>query len=87
MKETIFRLFVYGSLQQRLSFPAFQYISRYFRLEASGRIRGSLYDLGQFRRPSFAAMIILACGELYIIKDEAEFSYAIEQLDDYRVLL
>ena len=83
MKETIFRLFVYGSLRSGFHHPAFQYISRYFRLEASGRIRGSLYDLGQFPAAVPCGDDHFIVGELYIIKDEAEFSYAIEQLDDY----
>lgn len=83
MKETIFRLFVYGSLRSGFHHPAFQYISRYFRFEANGRIKGDLYDLGQFPAAVPCDEEHFIVGELYIVKDEAEFNYAIEQLDDY----
>ena len=80
--EVVFHLFVYGSLRSGFQSPAYEYISRYFTLIAEGEVQGRLYDMGDYPAavPAQDGSII---GELYHIKNENEFSYAIAQLDDY----
>ena len=79
----VYQIFVYGSLRSGFRSPAYEYISRYFTFVSNGKVRGKLYDLGiypagvSFEGDSFIT------GELYDIKDKAEFSWAIGQLDDY----
>ena len=82
MKPASCFLFVYGSLRRGFHHPAYQYISEYFHYEGDATVKGKLYDLGQFPAavPSADGLII---GELYRIRDESQFSWAIAQLDDY----
>lgn len=76
-------LFVYGSLRSGFHSPAYEYISRYFDLAGEARVKGKLFDMGAYPAavPTNEDAFIL--GELYIIKNEPEFSWAIGQLDDY----
>lgn len=76
-------LFVYGSLRSGFKSPAYEYISRYFTLVANGKVKGKLYDLGDYPAavPSNDNNFIV--GELYVVKNQHEFSWAIGQLDDY----
>lgn len=77
------QLFVYGSLRQGFEHPAFQFISRYFTLVSHAKIKGLVYDLGEYPAaiPTSGEKYII--GELYAIKLADEFCYAIAQLDDY----
>lgn len=77
------RIFVYGSLRKGFNSPAYQYISQYFDFETPGRIRGKLYDLGEYPAavPDSADAFIV--GELYKIRHPEEFEWALAQLDDY----
>jgi gamma-glutamylcyclotransferase (GGCT)/AIG2-like uncharacterized protein YtfP len=81
--QKVYHLFVYGSLLSGFKSPAYEYMSRYFHLVAPATIRGTLYDMGEYPAavPSGEGNEIK--GELYRIKNEPEFSYAIGQLDDY----
>jgi len=82
-----FFIFVYGSLRKGFQSDAYEYISRYFDLVGDARVKGQLYDLGDFPAaiPSSGEYYII--GELYKIKNEQEFSWAMGQLDDYEGLI
>jgi len=79
----VYQLFVYGSLRSGFRSPAYEYISRYFDLVGEGRVKGKLFDLGNYpaAKPTDEDKFII--GELYKIRNENEFSWAIGQLDDY----
>lgn len=79
----IYQLFVYGSLRSGFHSPAYEYISRYFDLVGNARVKGELFDLGTYpaAKPTVANKFII--GELYRIRNENEFAWAIGQLDDY----
>lgn len=79
----VYQLFVYGSLRSGFKSPAYEYISRYFTLIGEGKVRAELYDMGTYpaAKPTYEDKFVI--GELYRIKHENEFSWAIGQLDDY----
>ena len=79
----VYQLFVYGSLRSGFRSPAYEYISRYFELVGDAKVKGKLYDLGSYpaAKPGDENKFIV--GELYKIKNESEFGWAIGQLDDY----
>ena len=79
----VYQLFVYGSLRSGFHSPAYEYISRYFDLVGEAKVKGELYDLGTYpaARPTDNNKFIV--GELYRIRNENEFTWAIGQLDDY----
>lgn len=79
----IYNLFVYGSLRSGFQSPVYEYISRYFTLIGDARVKGILVDMGEYPAgiPTTDEHFII--GELYRIKNESEFSWAIGQLDDY----
>jgi gamma-glutamylcyclotransferase (GGCT)/AIG2-like uncharacterized protein YtfP len=83
ISSEVYQLFVYGSLRSGFRSPAYEYISRYFELVGDAKVKGNLYDLGSYpaAKPSEENKFII--GELYRIKNENEFSWAIAQLDDY----
>lgn len=79
----VYQLFVYGSLRSGFRSPAYEYISRYFDLVGEAKVKGKLYDLGDYpaAKPTDEDTFII--GELYKIRSENEFAWAIGQLDDY----
>ena len=77
------QLFVYGSLRSGFRSPAYEYISRYFTLVGTARVRGKLFDLGIYPAGIKTNDNTFIVGELYTIKNENEFAWAIGQLDDY----
>jgi gamma-glutamylcyclotransferase (GGCT)/AIG2-like uncharacterized protein YtfP len=79
----VYQLFVYGSLRSGFRSPAYEYISRYFDLAGDAKVKGQLFDLGSYPAavPTMENKFIV--GELYRIRHEGEFSWAIAQLDDY----
>ena len=79
----VYQLFVYGSLRSGFRSPAYEYISRYFELVGDAKVKGNLYDLGSYPAAKPANENKFIIGELYRIKNESEFSWAIGQLDDY----
>ena len=83
MEPFIGQLFVYGSLRSGFHHPAYEYISRYFKLVDNAKIKGVLYDMGEYPAaiPTNEENFII--GELYTIINADEFSWAIAQLDDY----
>jgi gamma-glutamylcyclotransferase (GGCT)/AIG2-like uncharacterized protein YtfP len=83
MANKVYQLFVYGSLRKGFKSPAYEYISRYFTFAGDGRVRGQLYDMGEYPAGVPGTGDHFIYGELYSIKDEAEFPWAFGQLDDY----
>ena len=79
----IYQLFVYGSLRSGFRSPAYEYISRFFDLVGDAKVRGKLFDLGDYpaAKPSDEEKFII--GELYCIRNKKQFSWAMGQLDDY----
>src|SRR5687768_17509496 len=81
--QGIYQLFVYGSLRRGFHSPAFEYISRFFDFVGEAKVRGKLFDLGSFPAGMPTNESCFISGELYRIKNEQEFSWAMGQLDDY----
>jgi gamma-glutamylcyclotransferase (GGCT)/AIG2-like uncharacterized protein YtfP len=80
-------VFVYGSLRSGFQSSAYEYISRYFNYFGEAKVKGKLFDLGDY--PA-AIPVLEDCfiqGELYLIKNQSEFSWAVAQLDDYEGVL
>jgi gamma-glutamylcyclotransferase (GGCT)/AIG2-like uncharacterized protein YtfP len=84
MESSERQVFVYGSLRSGFHHPAYQYISRYFTLLGDAKVKGSLYDMGDYPAavPSENSSSYII-GELYRINHPDEFTWAIAQLDDY----
>ena len=80
---TVHQIFVYGSLRSGFNAPAFEYISRYFQLIAPAKVRGLLYDMGEYPAAVATHEDHFLLGELYCIKQEEEFGWALDQLDEY----
>jgi gamma-glutamylcyclotransferase (GGCT)/AIG2-like uncharacterized protein YtfP len=76
-------IFVYGSLRSGFRSPAYEYISRYFDLVSEGKVKGALYDMGDYPAAVASDSGDLIAGELYQVKNMNEFAYAMAQLDDY----
>lgn len=83
MNSTINQLFVYGSLRSGFRSPVYEYLTRYFHLLGEGIVKGKLYDKGDFPVAVATLEEKFISGELYQVNHPAEFSWAIEQLDDY----
>ncbi len=77
------QVFVYGSLRSGFKSPAYEYISQFFNLIGLAKAKGKLVDMGHYPAgiPSTDDTYII--GELYVARNNNEFSWAIGQLDDY----
>lgn len=84
--ETVYRIFVYGSLRSGFPSDAYQYISKYFTLIGEAKVKGKLYDLGEYPAALPTNDDCFIVGELYNITNVDEFNRAMEQLDDYEGL-
>ena len=82
----VYQLFVYGSLRSGFRSPVYEYISRFFTLVGEAKAKGKLYDLGDYPAAIPVSEDYFILGELYTIKNEQEFSWAMAQLDDYEGL-
>ncbi len=83
MDQAPYFLFVYGSLRSGFHHPAYQYISDYFTLMGDAKTKGVLYDMGEYPAALETKEEKFIIGELYKIKNEDEFGWAMGQLDDY----
>ena len=83
MADPILYLFVYGSLRSGFRSPAYEYISPFFNLIGEARVRGKMFDMGEYPAAIPVDEDSFIIGELYKIKNASEFSWAIGQLDDY----
>jgi gamma-glutamylcyclotransferase (GGCT)/AIG2-like uncharacterized protein YtfP len=81
--QSIYRLFVYGSLRSGFRSPVYEYISRFFHFIGEAKVKGKLYDLGSYPAGIATHEESFIIGELYQVNEENEFSWAIGQLDDY----
>ena len=79
----VYNLFVYGSLRSGFKSHAYEYISRFFSFVSEAKVRGKLYDLGPYPAGVSSEGENFIIGELYTIKHQPEFGWAIGQLDDY----
>jgi len=79
----VYHLFVYGSLRSSFKSPAYEYISRFFSFVGDAKVKGKLFDLGTYPAGVPANDESFIIGELYTIKHQSEFAWAIGQLDDY----
>lgn len=77
------QIFVYGSLRKGFHNPVYEYISRFFKFAGFAKVRGVLVDMGSYPAGIPVTEDQFIIGELYEVKDPAEFSWAIGQLDDY----
>jgi gamma-glutamylcyclotransferase (GGCT)/AIG2-like uncharacterized protein YtfP len=80
-------VFVYGSLRSGFQSAAYEYISRYFNFFGDAKVKGKLFDLGEYPGAVPTQEESFIKGELCIVKTESEFSWAIAQLDDYEGVL
>lgn len=83
MLSPSYQLFVYGSLRRGFLSPAYEYISRYFDFVSDARVKGLIYDMGEYPAAIPADTNATIVGELYRIKEVDEFDWAMGQLDDY----
>ena len=86
MKQTIFKIFVYGSLRSGFQSLAYNYISKYFTLVGNATVKGLLFDMGDYPVATPTNQHKFIVGELYKIKNQEAFDFAIAQLDDYEGL-
>jgi gamma-glutamylcyclotransferase (GGCT)/AIG2-like uncharacterized protein YtfP len=77
------QLFVYGSLRSGFHSHAYEYIRRYFTLVGNAKVRGKMFDLGEYPAGVKSNDNSFIIGELYRIINENEIDWAIAQLDDY----
>lgn len=82
MEKNLNRIFVYGSLRSGFHNPAYEYISKYFKLLGEGKVKGRMYDMGSFPAAVPAEEGFIK-GELYEHNGTGDFGYTIEQLDAY----
>jgi gamma-glutamylcyclotransferase (GGCT)/AIG2-like uncharacterized protein YtfP len=78
-----YQLFVYGSLRSGFRSPVYEYISRFFTFVSEAKVKGKLFDLGEYPAGIPSDENVFIKGELYTAKNQQEFSWAIGQLDDY----
>lgn len=81
--QTNGQLFVYGTLRSGFQNPAYAYISRYFTLAGPAKVKGRLYDLGEYPAAIPVEEDYFIIGELYKINHPDELPWALAQLDDY----
>ena len=86
MKQSTFKIFVYGSLRSGFQSPAYNYISKYFTLVGNAKVKGLLFDMGDYPVATSTQEDKFIVGELYTIKNLEAFDFAIAQLDDYEGL-
>ncbi len=79
----IYQLFVYGSLRRGFHSPVYEYISRFFKFIGEAKVRGKLFDMGSYPAGVGTNENSFIIGEMFQVKNEHEFSWAIGQLDDY----
>ncbi len=70
----IYQLFVYGSLRSGFRSPAYEYISRYFGLISEAKVRGRIFDMGNYPAGVPSRDNVFITGELYVAKSIHEFS-------------
>jgi gamma-glutamylcyclotransferase (GGCT)/AIG2-like uncharacterized protein YtfP len=80
------QLFVYGSLRSGFNHPAFAYMAENFTLVGKARVKGVLYDLGQYPAAVPSTDDFFIIGELYQLQEDKDFDWVISQVDAYEGL-
>ncbi len=80
-------LFVYGSLREGFQHEAYRYISEHFDMVGNARVRGVLYNVGEYPAAVPASDDRWVTGELYKAHSAGSFEWAMGQLDDYEGLV
>ena len=86
MNTTSNKLFVYGSLRSGFKNPSYNYLSQYFEYSGIGKTKGMFFNKENIPVAVSCEEEIFIVGEIYTLKNEDEFSWAFEQLDDYEGL-
>jgi gamma-glutamylcyclotransferase (GGCT)/AIG2-like uncharacterized protein YtfP len=86
MNTTINKLFVYGSLRSGFKNPAYAYLTAYFEYSGEAKTKGIFYEKQNVPVAVGTTENNFIIGEVYTLKNEDEFSWAFEQLDDYEGL-
>lgn len=76
-------LFVYSSLLKGFPTPDYEYVSKYFDFAGSAKTRGILSKLQNIIVGTPTSQDTFITGELYKIREQDHFSFAIGQLDEY----
>ena len=80
------KLFVYGSLRSGFKNPSYNYLSQYFEYSGIGKTKGMFFNNDNIPVAVSCIEENFIVGEIYTLKNEYEFSWAFEQLDDYEGL-
>jgi gamma-glutamylcyclotransferase (GGCT)/AIG2-like uncharacterized protein YtfP len=80
------QLFVYGSLRSGFHHPAFAYMSENFTFLSPGRVRGKLFDMGNYPAALPTGEDFFIVGEFYRLQEDRDFSWVMAQIDDYEGL-
>jgi gamma-glutamylcyclotransferase (GGCT)/AIG2-like uncharacterized protein YtfP len=86
MDTTTYKLFVYGSLRSGFKNPAYAYLTAYFEYSGEAKTKGIFYEKQNVPVAIATIENNFIIGEVYTLKNEEEFSWAFEQLDDYEGL-
>jgi gamma-glutamylcyclotransferase (GGCT)/AIG2-like uncharacterized protein YtfP len=86
MGTASYQIFVYGSLRSGFKSPAYHYLTQYFHLLGDAVVKGQFFDNGTHPVAVPTDKEHFITGELYLINNNAEFAWAMEQLDDYEGL-
>jgi hypothetical protein len=84
--DSIYQIFVYGSLRSGFRNPAYQYLANYFSLLGEAVVQGKFYHNGQYPVAIASNEDAYITGELYQANSIEGFNWAIIQLDDYEGL-
>jgi gamma-glutamylcyclotransferase (GGCT)/AIG2-like uncharacterized protein YtfP len=76
-------IFVYGTLRSDYHHKAHSYIARFFSLQGRAYVQGKLYDAIEYPAGVPAKENYQITGELYELKNAAEFDQAMQELDEY----
>ncbi len=83
MLKEVSLLFVYGSLRLGFKDPAYEYLSKFFRLVGEGKVRGKFYARGDIPVAVTTSENSYIPGDLYELLDSDDFKWVMAQLDDY----
>jgi gamma-glutamylcyclotransferase (GGCT)/AIG2-like uncharacterized protein YtfP len=86
MEASTYQLFVYGSLRSGFRNPVYQYLTQYFHLLGEAVVKGQFFDNGSHPVAIPTNKEHFITGELYMVNNQEEFAWAMEQLDDYEGL-
>ncbi len=86
MEASTYQLFVYGSLRSGFRNPAYQYLTQYFHLLGEAVVKGQFFENGSHPVAIPTNNEHFITGELYMLNNQEEFEWAMEQLDDYEGL-